>query len=269
MIANGFKPVAWVAAVGTAALGCYMLSLRVASERADVASLERRIVATQQQIRALQTELGTRGRLQQLEQWNEEVLALSAPVSGQYLQSNVQLARFSTAQPQPLENAGEVRMASAETAPAAPATPAPQHAVAERPAVAPPPAVAQPMVQRASLTLPRQVPATAPATPPRRPAAAASSPPRENAPATALAARETSPRQAAPRTPERAPVRVASNEARPATQRSQATPPRTQGATPARPQAAASRTRPSLLDERTVRELGNAARAEGRGGTRD
>jgi hypothetical protein len=259
VIANGFKPVAWVAAVGTAALGCYMLSLRVASERADVASLERRIVATQQAIRTLQTELGTRGRLQQLERWNEEVLALSAPVSGQYLQSSVQLARFSATPPQPLDGAAEVRMASAETAPAAPAapaTPAPQRAVADRAVVAAPPPIVQPMVQRASLNLPPP-PAAAPA---RRPAATASSPvtPGPRA-ATAAASRETAPRQAAPRTP----VRVASAEARPAPQRASS-------AAPARPQAAAPRSRgSSLLDERTVRELGTAARAEGRGGTRD
>src|SRR6185295_2689767 len=101
----------WVAAVGTAALGCYMLSLRVASERADLTNLERQIVATRQQIRSLQTELGTRGRLQQLEQWNNEVLALAAPVSGQYLHANVQLARFGTAPPAALD-APEVRMAA-------------------------------------------------------------------------------------------------------------------------------------------------------------
>src|SRR6185295_9992353 len=104
----------WVAAVGTAALSCYMLSLRVASERADLTNLQRRIVATRQQIRALQTELGTRGRLQQLEQWNDEVLALAAPVSGQYLHSNVELARFSTGQAAPLASPAELHMASAE-----------------------------------------------------------------------------------------------------------------------------------------------------------
>ncbi|MDB5691980.1 MAG: hypothetical protein JWO81_1043, partial [Alphaproteobacteria bacterium] len=33
MIARGFKSVLWVGAVGSAALGCYMVSLRVATER--------------------------------------------------------------------------------------------------------------------------------------------------------------------------------------------------------------------------------------------
>lgn len=179
MIARGFKPVAWVAAVGTAALGCYMLSLQVAAERAELAGLERRIVETQQQIRTLQTELGTRGRLQQLEQWNAEVLALSAPAAGQFLQSTVSLARFDVGRdPAPIES--EVRLASADSA-----TPAvgPAHAApsarpepAAKPAVrlasaqtAPPalaPAAARPTVRRAGLDV---GPPTA-ATPARSPA---------------------------------------------------------------------------------------------------
>jgi len=275
MIANGFKPVGWVAAVGAAALSCYMLSLRVASERADVASLDRKIVSTQQQIRALQTELGTRGRLQQLEQWNDEVLALSAPISGQYLQSGVQLARFGTSEPQPLDNAAEVRMASAETAPATQtATPPAQHAVADSRAAAPQPAIAQPMVQRASLAIPPQ-PAPAaerPATAARRPAVTATtaSAPRET-PArrpvpTATASRETPAHTTAPRTPATtAPVRVASAETRPAARRD-----RPAAVTTARQGAATPRARSSaLLDDSTLRDLGTASRAERRGGTRD
>ncbi len=123
MIARGFRPVAWVGAVGTAALGCYMLSLQVAAERADLMGLERRIVSTQQDIRSLQTELGTRGRLQQLEQWNADVLALSAPAAGQFLDSNISLARFDMRQ-QPSVADQPVRMASAETT--APPAPAPE-----------------------------------------------------------------------------------------------------------------------------------------------
>ena len=173
MIARGFKPVVWVGAVGTAALGCYMLSLQVASERAELASLERRIVATQQQIRSLQTELGTRGRLQQLEQWNAEVLALSAPVAGQFLENGIALARFDTRVPT-LEDRAPVRMASVETAPAQRARPAqptqlvrpaPRQAVGDVRTAQAPVALDQPLVRRASL-------ATAEAQPgPIRPAA--------------------------------------------------------------------------------------------------
>lgn len=115
MIARGFKPVGWVAAIGGAALGCYMLSLNVAAERADLASLDREIVAAKRDIRDLQTELGTRGRMQQLEHWNAEVLALSAPTSGQFLDSAFTLARFNMPEPS-YEERTKVRMASAETA---------------------------------------------------------------------------------------------------------------------------------------------------------
>ncbi|MGE0180154.1 MAG: hypothetical protein AB7O91_10095 [Sphingomonas sp.] len=115
MIARGFKPVAWVAAVAVPALGCYMLSLKVAAERADLAAIESRIQTAHRDIRTLQTELGTRGRLQQLEQWNADVLALSAPGAAQFVGQGVSLARFDTRQSGFDGQAADVRMASAET----------------------------------------------------------------------------------------------------------------------------------------------------------
>ena len=39
MIARGFKSVIWVATVGGAALSCYMVSLRVATERNELAKV--------------------------------------------------------------------------------------------------------------------------------------------------------------------------------------------------------------------------------------
>ena len=96
MIARGFKSVIWVGAVGSAALGCYMVSLRVATERADLAHVERQIVDAKRDIRSLQTELGTRGRLAQLEDWNSNVLALSAPTSNQFVKDGFALARLQT-----------------------------------------------------------------------------------------------------------------------------------------------------------------------------
>ena len=122
MIAQGFKPVGWVAAVAGAALGCYMLSLNVAAERAELAKVERGIIAAKQEIRTLQTELGTRGRLQQLEHWNAEVLALSAPKSSQFLEDELMLARFDKPE-KTVEERATVQLASAETKPAAPRTP--------------------------------------------------------------------------------------------------------------------------------------------------
>jgi hypothetical protein len=117
MIARGFKSVVWVAAVGAAALGCYMLSLQVATERAELARVERRIIAAKQEIRTLQTELGTRGRLSQLERWNAEVLALSAPASAQFMPSEFTLARFDRPEPTLEDRSATVRMVSAEAVP--------------------------------------------------------------------------------------------------------------------------------------------------------
>jgi hypothetical protein len=152
MIARGFKSVIWVATVGSAALGCYMVSLRVATERNELAKVERQIIAAKQDIRSLQTELGTRGRMTQLEQWNAEVLALSAPSSAQFLKDEFTLARLYRNDPTVAERSAEMRLASAETGAAKPAEaarPAPPpvvRAVAERSAPQPP------MVHRASFT---------------------------------------------------------------------------------------------------------------------
>jgi hypothetical protein len=167
----GFKSVGWVAGVAVAALGCYMTSLKVAAERAELASIERRIVVTHQNIRALQTELGTRGRLSQLERWNADVLALSAPVSGQYLDSAMTLARFDVTQPTIADQA-PVRMASAGIAPATSAQPAPQRTVAAIDYAAAAaaseraePRATLPAVRRAALVVGE--PAPPPAVPPR------------------------------------------------------------------------------------------------------
>ncbi len=160
MIARGFKPVAWVGAIGTAALGCYMLSLQVAAERAELASVERRIIGTQQDIRSLETELGTRGRLQQLEQWNAEVLALSAPVAGQFLDSGLTLARFDTRE-EPGQVHEQVRLASAQNATAAPAPVVQPRVVQVRAELPVATTREQPLVRRASLDIaPLAKPAT-------------------------------------------------------------------------------------------------------------
>ena len=113
MMARGFKPVGWVAGVAAAALGCYMLSLNVASERAELAKLERSIIAAKRDIRTLQTEFGTRGRLQQLESWNANVLALSAPTSAQFLDNELTLARFEQREQSIEERSSSVHMAAA------------------------------------------------------------------------------------------------------------------------------------------------------------
>ena len=163
MIARGFKSVIWVGAVGGAALCCYMVSLRVATERADLARVDRQIVAAKRDIRSLQTELGTRGRLTQLEDWNSNVLALSAPSTGQFVKDAFTLAQLQTRQHTIGEQSGEVRMAALETGAAAPASGAPPAAAAAAAPTAPsaaPAPVAAPAAPVAHARVVRAIAAT-------------------------------------------------------------------------------------------------------------
>ena len=94
MSGRSFKSFIMVASCAGAALSCYLVSLRVASERAALEEVETKIVLAQRDLRVLQTEIGTRGRLAQLERWNASVLALSAPGHDQFLQGGFELARL-------------------------------------------------------------------------------------------------------------------------------------------------------------------------------
>ncbi|NJC05317.1 hypothetical protein GGQ97_001110 [Sphingomonas kaistensis] len=89
-----------------------MVSLKVASERASLEQVENRIVVAQRDIRVLQTEIGTRGRLEQLESWNVKVLALSAPQAHQFLEGEFQLATLA-APTRKVDPAAPVVLASA------------------------------------------------------------------------------------------------------------------------------------------------------------
>jgi hypothetical protein len=213
MIARGFKSVIWVATVGSAALGCYMVSLRVATERNDLARVERQIVAAKRDIRSLQTELGTRGRMTQLEQWNAEVLALSAPSSAQFLKDEFTLARLYRNDPTVADRSAEVRLASAETPAAKPEDTAKPAAPAVVQAVAEPPAAQPPMIHNASFTTTEAKPK--PAGPkPDKPASQRTVPAGPAKPEAAASARPAKPgtqrtASAAPAKPEAVPVRAA------------------------------------------------------------
>jgi hypothetical protein len=229
MIARGFKSVIWVATVGGAALGCYMVSLRVATERNELAKVERQIVAAKRDIRSLQTELGTRGRMTQLEQWNAEVLALSAPSSQQFLKDEFTLARLYRNDPTVADRSAELRLASAETPaarpaePAKPAEPAVVQAVAERPAAS------APLIHRASFTPGEPADRPAPAKPERtKPLAPAAKPVAERSAAATTARPDTAASRPAakPAKPQPASLRVAAGagKAEPAAARSAAKP---------------------------------------------
>ena len=204
---RGFREVGWVAAVAGTALGCYMVSLKVASERAALEQVENRIVLAQRDIRLLQTEIGTRGRLAQLEQWNVKVLALSAPKANQFLEGSFQLATLA-APHKVVDPQAPVVLASAPAGPpAAPVTNGddsvagvPSISSAPTTAVAPAPKVASPSEMMHVASLRHDLGAAAPGLKPQqkvvekpavRPATAATS---AKAPATKTA--ESSVRQA-------------------------------------------------------------------------
>jgi hypothetical protein len=92
MIGQRFRSLGWVAGVATAATCLYLVSLQVAAERGKLEAVEHQIASAQRDMRQLQTELGTRASLRQLEKWNGDVLALSAPKAQQFLHSEAQLA---------------------------------------------------------------------------------------------------------------------------------------------------------------------------------
>jgi len=114
MSAHGFKSLFMAASVAGAALGCYLVSLNVASERAKLEQVEGKIVLAQRDIRLLQTEIGTRGRLAQLERWNAGFIRLSAPTADQFLEGGFQLATMVKPAPKPAIEAPIV-LASAPT----------------------------------------------------------------------------------------------------------------------------------------------------------
>ena len=120
MSVRSFHSVFMATAVAGAALGCYLVSLRVASERAALESVESQIVSTQGDIRLLQTEVGTRARLSQLERWNVRALSLSAPSAGQILGDKFQLAKLVEPQHRPAVEAPVVLASAPAPGPAQP-----------------------------------------------------------------------------------------------------------------------------------------------------
>ena len=132
MIMSRFRSMGLAAGAAASVLSCYMVSLRVARERGEVQRIEQQIVDAHRDIRDLTTELGTRGRMRQLERWNSDVLALSAPGAAQYLNGTVELASY---QPATVEATPAIAAAAVATVSAAPAdTPKAIPAVEVKPA---------------------------------------------------------------------------------------------------------------------------------------
>jgi hypothetical protein len=119
MIATRFRSVYWVGGVAVAALGCYLVSQRVAAERASLVKVETAIMIGERQIRALETEIGTRAGMKQIERWNVDVLALSAPKAAQFVSDEAQLASLVQPAPAAMAAPAAVQVAAVDVGPAA------------------------------------------------------------------------------------------------------------------------------------------------------
>lgn len=158
MSVRNFHSVYMAGAVAAAALSCYLVSLRVASERAALEGVESKIIQTQSDIRMLQTEIGTRGRLDQLEQWNASALSLSAPAANQFVEDGFQLAKM-TAPDHRLDVKAPVVMASAPAPQPQPVLGDEQNGQSD---IGAPAASPQQLIHEASLKIePREVAASA------------------------------------------------------------------------------------------------------------
>ena len=174
MSARGFRSVIMTGAVASAALGCYLISLRVASERAALEGVESKIVLAQRDIRLLETEIGTRGRLAQLERWNVKAIQLSAPTADQFVDNGFQLATLVKPDAKPAIEAPVVLAAMPRDA-------APTRAATTDDSATPPPAgrSASDMMHIASYTRPAAQPApriVAPQATPGKPSVTAAVP---------------------------------------------------------------------------------------------
>lgn len=147
------KGLGWLLSCVVIVLGCYMVSLSVANERNKLMRLNLKIAQAERDIRSLSTEFDTRANLVQLERWNGEVLALTAPTAGQYVRDELQFASLVRGVEQvpqvqmaalvvpagvaPIEAANQAAMAQVAATPAAPVAVA-RHAVAtEAPVIQP------------------------------------------------------------------------------------------------------------------------------------
>ncbi|TPG38977.1 hypothetical protein EAH79_14590 [Sphingomonas koreensis] len=86
------KGLGWLAMGVFVALAFYLVSLQVSVERKKLETVDRQIAQAHDDIRSLETEFSTRANLAQLERWNGEVLALTAPTPAQYVHSEQALA---------------------------------------------------------------------------------------------------------------------------------------------------------------------------------
>jgi hypothetical protein len=277
MIATRFRSVYWVGGVAVAALGCYLVSQRVAAERQNLARVETEIAMGERQIRALETEIGTRAGMNQIERWNTEVLSLSAPKAGQFMASEVQLASLTRPVVPAMEAPAAVQLASAPgTAPEPSSSPISRVSYQTTTSLAEPEPSA-PAVVRTSYTKVEPAKRAEPARPVRK--AAAATPAKAKAEPTKKPERsaaktdakksaakpkaETRPERTAQRERKAEPVKAAKRVADRKTEDNAA---RVRPAIYVKPKAKHQSV--ALLDDKLVGDLGRLAQSERTGGKR-
>lgn len=102
------KGLGWFLSGVIVVLGFYLVSLQVAAERKKVEDVTRMMIAANREITSLDTEFETRANLLQLEKWNGEVLALSAPSATQFIPNEAELAQIDFTRPDEREAAIQV-----------------------------------------------------------------------------------------------------------------------------------------------------------------
>ncbi len=89
----------WVILVALGALGAYMVSLKVATERNELMKVRAQIAGAKGDIRYLETEFSARASMRQLESWNQHDFMYATPSAQQYLGGERALAHLDGIQP--------------------------------------------------------------------------------------------------------------------------------------------------------------------------
>ena len=89
----------WLLLVTFGALGAYLVSLRVATERNDLDRVRAQVAAVRADTRYLETEFAARSSMRQLEKWNADDFRYAAPTAAQYLEGERALASLDRVQP--------------------------------------------------------------------------------------------------------------------------------------------------------------------------
>lgn len=89
----------WVLLVALGALGAYLVSLKVATERNELMRVRVQIVRAHADIRYLETEFSARANMRQLERWNQDDFMYATPTAQQYLAGERALAHLDGVQP--------------------------------------------------------------------------------------------------------------------------------------------------------------------------